>query len=195
MKYSAFSSTAKISCALAAALILGGCAGSIVVYEYPGPQRSYWDGDFRYATHKGAILTEVHGNPFPMPMDRFRDLVLTHMKDAAKGPPASFVATASQGTVAPYKVVAVFNAATGSVTDDMCADGAAVTRTEAGPRVRLDMVFCLGDEVKTEVAGTVGGLTGTADPKFRDLVRAVTYAMIPSQDGEDTGDDGGDVIP
>ncbi len=194
MKHSASPFTGKISCAVAAALILGGCSG-IVVYEYPGPQRSYYDGDFEYATHKGAIVTEVYGNPFPMPTDRFRDLVLAHMKDAANGPPASYVAAASQTTVASYKVVAVFNAATGSDTDDMCADGAAVTTTAPGPRVRLDLVFCLGDQVKTEVAGTVSGLTGTADPKFRALVRAVTHAMIPSQDAEDTGDDGGDATP
>ncbi len=193
MKHSASPSTGKISCAVAAALILGGCSG-IVIYEDPGPQRAYWDGDFEYATHKGAIVTEIHGNPFPMPMDRFRDLVLVHMKDAAKGPPASFVATASQATVAPYKVVAVFNAATGSDTDDMCADGAAVPRTAPGPRARLDLVFCLGDQVKTEVAGTVSGLTGTADPKFPEFIRSVTHALIPSQDAEDTGDAGG-VVP
>ncbi len=189
MKYSALLSTARLSCAAAAALLLGGCSG-IVVYEDPGPQRAYFDGDFGYATHKGAIVTEIYGNPFPVPSDRFRDLTLQHMTDAAKGPPARFVTAASPQTQAPYKVVAVFNAAPGSDADGMCADGAAEPRTAPGPVVRLDLAFCLGDQVKTEVAGTVGGLTGTADPMFREFVRAVTHAMIPAQDGEDTG--GGD---
>ncbi len=194
MKHSASPFTGKISCAVAAALILGGCSG-IVVYEYPGPQRSYYDGDFEYATHKGAILTEVHGNPFPMPTDRFRDLVLAHMKNAPSGLPVSFVARQSRETLPGYKVVAVFNAAPGSDADGMCANGAAEPRTGAGANVRMDLVFCLGDEVKTEVAGKVTSIKDVQDPRFRAFVRTVTYAMIPVQDAEDTGDGGDNITP
>lgn len=176
--------------AAVASSMLSACTG-IVVYEFPGPQRSYFDGDFEYATHKGAILTEVHGNPFPMPADRFRDLVLAHMKNAPSGPPVSFVARPSREILLGYKVVAVFNAAPNSDSDGMCANGAAEPRTGPGASVRMDLVFCLGDEVKTEVAGKITSIKGVQDPLFREFVRRVTHAIIPVGDNEDQGE--GDV--
>lgn len=172
--------------AAAASLMLGACSG-IVVYDPPGPQTSFYDGDFEYATHKGAIVTEVRGNPFAMPTDRFRDLVLGHMKGANKGIPADFVAAASARTIVPYKVVAAFNVDPATSADELCG-GTARTGAASAAGARLDMVFCFGDDVKTEVAGTAIGVKSTADPRFREFVRLVTLALIPAQDSEDVGE-------
>ena len=177
--------------AAAASLMLGGCSG-IVVYDPPGPQTAFFDGDFEYATHKGAIVTEVRGNPFAMPRDRFRDAVLGHMKGANKGIPADFVAAASARTILPYKVVAAFNVDPATSADELCG-GTAQTAAASAAGARLDMVFCFGDDVKTEVAGTATGVKSTNDPRFRELVRLVTLALIPAQDAEDAGDNGGPV--
>jgi len=53
----------KIRSAATMALAIAGC--SLVVVEYlPGPRANYFDGDFEYATHKGAIDTMIAGHPF-----------------------------------------------------------------------------------------------------------------------------------
>lgn len=180
------SSIAGFFCA-AAALVVSACSGPII-YEYPGPQRAYFDGDFDYAVHKGAILTKVHGNPFAMPAEQFRDLLLAQMKDAVSGVPNDYVATRSEKTLSPYKVVAVINAPPYLSADDMCADNAETGKASPGADIRIDLAFCFGDEVKTEVAGRVSGVRDANDPKFREFVRSLTHHMIPAQDSEDVGE-------
>ena len=104
------------------------------------------------------------------------------------GPPATFVTHHSKQTLPPYRVVVVFNAETYVSEYDMCR-GVAKVPTAAQPgSLRMDMVFCIGDALKTHAAGYVQGLKGTGDPRFKKLVRGVTLALIPIQDAEDQGE-------
>ena len=60
----------RIALAMAVVLAVAGCA-DILVYEVSPPRLSYFDGDFEYATHKGAIVTKIGGDPFAIGSKRF----------------------------------------------------------------------------------------------------------------------------
>lgn len=180
------------SVALAAALVLSGCS-SVWVNDLPPPRYSYNDGDFEYANHRGAILTQIAGNPFNIPDSQFRSAALAYMQGQNRGTPAKFVLKPSKETLPPYRVVAVFNLEPGYNGYDVCKGPAALPRPpkRTGP-VTLVMAFCYGDEVKSDANGSVENLTGITDPRFKELVNRVTEAMLPSGDGMEMFDSGGD---
>ncbi len=170
---------------------LGGCG--VVIYDYPGPRGSYYNGAFEYATHRGAIVTELGGNPFAISNERFRDLMLDNMTGNTRGRPADFVTAPSERTLSVYKAVAVFNLATGVDDSDLC-DGPGAVAIEPSPgRTRLDIAFCIGDELVSSAWGFATDLSGPDDPKLRELIRGVTLALLPADD--QLGDDDDDNIP
>lgn len=172
--------------ALAGVLALGGCS-NIWVSDSPPPRYGYNDGDFEYANHKGAIVTQIVGNPFNVPDDQFRAAALAQMQGQNRGTPAKFVLSPSNETLAPYKVVAAFNMPANVDGYDLCKGPGALPPSpkRTGP-VTLGMAFCFGDEVKSDARGSVSNLRSIDDPSFAELVRQVTLAMLPSTDGLDT---------
>lgn len=61
-------------------------------------------------------------------------------------------------------------------------------RAEAG-KLRMEIGFCMGDDLKSDTDGYAFGVTGINDPRFAELVRLTTYAMIPDESYNDEGDD------
>lgn len=185
----------RIALAMAVVLAVAGCA-DILVYEVSPPRLSYFDGDFEYATHKGAIVTNIGGDPFAIGSERFGALVRGHMQGASWGAPVEFTASASDRTVPPYKVVAMFNLKPSYDGDDLCRsmDGVETVPPSAA-RLRLDMAFCFGDAAKSMVWATARNLSGPDDPKFRTLIRDVTLLLIPTFTKQDTDDDTPVLVP
>ena len=169
------------------AVSLGGC--DVIIYDEIGPRGSYFNGDFEYATHRGAIVTELGDNPFAISDERFRALMLDNMRGNNRGRPADFVTAPSERTLPVYKTVAVFNLAIGVDDSDLC-DGPGAVAIEPSPgRTRLDMAFCIGDELVSSAWGYATGVGGPDDPKLRKLIRGVTYALIPADDQNDDGNE------
>lgn len=169
------------------ALALSGCQ-FVMVADSPGPRSSYFDGDFEYAGHKGAIYTIVSGNPFGSPSQKFAEFVRTTMKNQARaGRPVSFIGEHNGTTLKPYKVVAAFNPGNRD-GDDLCKS------TDYSPSrsdtTKLVMAFCFGDSLKSSSTGWVDGLKSVNDSNFSKLIKETTNAMIPSQDAHDIGEGG-----
>lgn len=185
----------KIRLCAASVLVLGlaGCGGAVVVQDSPGPRWSYFDGDFEYATRDGAIVTEVVGNPFQMPKDRFDAEVRRLMRNRTLGPPVEFVAGATPGKTDPlYKVVVAFNALPNMSGHELCKRGTG-TPTRAGGVLDMAVAFCIGDSLKSEASGHTAPVAGPDAPRFAKLVRDVTLALIPVQDNEEQGE--GEINP
>ncbi len=180
-------STLITSLAALSALALGGCQ-VVMVEDSPGPRTSYYDGDFEYAGHKGAVYTIVSGNPFGGSQETFSKLVRATMKNQARaGRPISFVGRQDGTTYKPYKVVVGFNPDNRD-GDDLC-------KSAEYPQIKSNttkvvMAFCFGDSLKSSSTGWVDGLKGVNDSNFTKLVKETTNAMIPSQDGHDIGEGG-----
>lgn len=172
----------------ACALFAVGACSAVSVEDTPPPRYSYRDGDFEYATHKGAIVTEVVGNPFGGSRQQFESRVLGYMKGQNRGKPADFVAAGGDRTLAPYKVVAAFNMPSYISPHDLCKGSASLPPPQAGAgSITLGIAFCIGDQLKSDATGRVAQLSGTDDPRLGELVRRVTEAMIPPYDGLDSG--------
>ena len=124
----------KSLCFATALLALAGCTG-VVVNDMPGPRASYFDGDFEYATHLGAIVTQIVGNPFDIPAETFRDAVLRDMQGHARNGSARFVAEPSNQTMAAYKVVAAFDMPPWVDGSVLCKGAASLP--PADPRCRI----------------------------------------------------------
>ena len=177
----------KSLCFATALLALAGCTG-VIVNDNPGPRASYFDGDFEYATHLGAIVTQVAGNPFDVPAETFQAAVLNQMQGHARVGSARFVAAPSEQTMAAYKVVAAFDMPAWVDGYVLCKGAASLPPPVKSPgEITLGMAFCFGDQLKSDVIGRVSGARSIDDPHFVDLVQRVTEAMIPAR--EDAGPD------
>jgi hypothetical protein len=157
-----------------------GCASYIVVYEPLYPQR-YSVGEFAYAARGGELQVDVRGNPFSMIPEQFADRVVAEMKGATRGPDVKFSMAPSGKGSAPYRVVMMFNASATAFGDDACAENAIAVPSN-GKDLRLLTTFCNGDVALTESEGWVTNVSGPDDARFRELVRQVAPALIPTHD-------------
>ena len=178
----------KLASTAFAALAIAGCS-FVVVEDPPGPRANYFDGDFEYATSKGAIVTQIAGNPFGLPKRQFDDAIRRDLATSVVVGTAKFVAEADDETLAPFKVVVAFNTASGVSNRTLCQQGANTPVTPHEGQINVKMAFCDGDRLKSGSAAWVGGASTVDDKRFRDLVKQAAIAMLPSQDGEETGDE------
>ncbi|MDC0033721.1 hypothetical protein OAJ57_04070 [Alphaproteobacteria bacterium] len=169
------------------ALVISGC-NRVFVHDTPGPRANYNDGDFEFATHKGAIVTAVAGNPFDLPKQQFDTAVRVEMTRSVTIGTANFVAMAGDETVAPFKVVVAFNTAPSISNYDLCKHGAKTSIAPQSSRINVKMAFCEGDNLKSGTAAWVYGASNASDNRFKDLVRQAAITMIPIQDGEENGE-------
>ena len=170
---------------------LAACTNAVLVLDSAGPRHSYYDGDFEYATRNGAIVTEVVGNPFAMPKDRFDTEVRRLMYGQNEGLPVSFVERPASGKTDPaYKVVVAFNALPRVSGFELCEKGHLTPiRTGAG-ELEMTIAFCIGDSLKSDAMGYTSTVASPESPRFVELVHEVTLSLIPRQDNEEVGEGG-----
>ena len=161
-----------------AALALSAC-DSVVVYgpvqtKSPVPQSM-----LALAAEKGAIVTRIRGNPFSIPDARLSELVRGYMQGAHFGPAARFDAAASDATVEPYKVMVVFNPAPEADYDNLCRGDTKLSGKGSSGSITVAMAFCFGSDRISGTWGTVRGVTGPDDAKFRALIERTTVTLVP----------------
>lgn len=177
----------KILAPAAMALAMTGC-NLVIVEDTPGPRANYFDGDFEFATHKGAIVTMVAGNPFGLPEREFADRVRREIARGVATGNAKFVAAAGDETVAPFKIVVAFNTAANIDNHNLCEQGAKTATLPLRGELNVKMAFCDGDNLKSGSAAWITGVSSVNDRGFNNLVRQAATSMIPAQDSEDAGE-------
>lgn len=169
------------------AFALAGCS-LVYVEDIPGPRANYFDGDFEYATSKGAIVTMIAGNPFGLPKTQFDNSIRQDLANSVDSKKAKYVAAADDETVAPFKVVVAFNTASHIDNRDLCKHGAQTPSAPHKGQINVKMAFCDGDNLKSGSSAWVAGASTADDKRFKDLVKQAAIAMIPSQDGEEASE-------
>jgi hypothetical protein len=177
----------KVLATTIAAATIAGC-GFVLVEDMPGPRANYFDGDFEYATHKGAIVTMVAGNPFGLPKEQFDSAIRHDLANAVTIGTAKFVAAAGDETVPPFKVVVAFNTASSIDNHDLCQQGTNIPVAPHKGQMNVKMAFCDGDNLKSGSSAWVDGVATANDRRFKDLVKQAAISMLPSHDGEDAGE-------
>ena len=130
-----------------------------------------------YATAKGPMLVEVHGDPFGAEPARFRALVASAMTNQIIGRPTAFTAD-PQGAPEPhFRVVLAFNPPDNADARHLCA-GQVATAAQAGDRITVLGAFCDGATLLASVRGWVGKAEGPEDKRFRQLMGQVVRDMF-----------------
>lgn len=164
----------------ALAMLAAGCTDVRVVE--PGSGQSYYDGVFEYATRDGSIKTVVVGAPFVPGATNVAALTTETMKGANRGPTVDFVPVSWPQSDGGYRVVVVFNGATAFTAEDVCKLGAELPTAPTAAETTMDISFCIGKDLISSAKGYTKPLAGPQDPRYRDLVRGTTLAMIPPAD-------------
>ena len=163
-----------------AGLTLAACGGGAVIVQ-PPHVRSYDPGMLRYAISKGAILTEVVGNPFDVPKEEVDAAVTGSMTGATFGRQASFKTQVSTDYNSPYRIVFLLDPALGAQANRLCSEPGQPTATRPD-RIRAMAAFCGSDRVITSIVGSTIKVRGPRDPAFSELIRRMTMNLFPIQD-------------
>ena len=172
--------TSRLAALSVAGVVLAACGGGAVKVQ-PPYIGSYHPGMLQYAISRGAILTEVVGNPFDAPKEEVDAAVTRSMTGATFGKMARFTTKTSPGYGSPYRVVVLLNPALGAQANRLCSDPG--QPTAAWPdRIRATAAFCSGDKAITSIAGSTAKVQGPRDPAFSGLIRRMTLDLFPIQD-------------
>lgn len=168
-------------------LTLGGCA-----YQYhvasgeavqPLYHRSGIPSTFAYAGGRD-FKTVVVGNPFPIDTDTLERVVTGAMQGSYFGPRVNFTTKPSDNARPGYRIVVFFDPPLASPGDTLCGDlGRLVPqRPDSRQRIGLHAGFCVGDQLQSEVKGSMRAVALPDDPAFQRFVGGVMLSLIPAYD-------------
>jgi len=126
-------------------------------------------------------LTIISGNPFGGPQKDFDDLVRRLMYEQNRELPADFIASHNERTTPTYKAVAAFNKDREISSNSMCAEPGALRSVPQEKSLRIDIVFCHGDDAKSDTGGYANNVSETTDSNFLALICQATFAILPEE--------------
>lgn len=156
------------------------CSNAVVVHD--GRSFFYDPGEFEEATRKGAIETVVKGNPFDVDKVSFDASVLKLMNGQSRVYGVKFVQKPNSQTDPRFRVVVAFNLPISAGSISICRDTAKLPSTSQGGNLNILMIFCKGDDAKSNARATVREIKSSDDPKFARVVKQLTYFMSPDDD-------------
>lgn len=171
----AMSNAMRVSLGLLLLAGLAACAGGTVGSAYLG---TFDPSMLRYAAGKGAMYTEVVGNPFNAPKEEVERVVTGTMFGSHFGPDLRFSTKRDPENPSPYRVVVMFNPGRGVTASKLCMDSQQPSRA-ATATLRVMLAFCSSGYQETSVTGRVAGVDDPNDSSFRSLIRQMTMQLFP----------------
>ena len=163
-----------------AGVMLAACSADTVKVQ-PTYVGSYDPGMLQYAVSKGAILTEVVGNPFDVPQEEVDAAVIRSMTGATFGRMARFTTKVSPDNNSPYRVVVLLDPAPRAQANRLCSNPNQPTAASTD-RIRAMAAFCSSDREITSISGSTAKAQETGDPAFSELIQRMTMDLFPIQD-------------
>ena len=154
---------------------LAACAQGSVDSPYVG---SYDPAIVDYVVSRGAMYTEVLGNPFSTPLEEVESAVTRAMSGANPGQPIRFSTELEGDGRSPYRLVVAFNPAPGLSGYNLCLDEPGEAGV-AAQQVRVIAAFCAGERRETSVSGRLPQASGPNDPALGELLRRMTVELFP----------------
>lgn len=162
--------------AAAVAAVVSGCEDGPATVGGTWRSPAAWSSMI-YATSKGPMLIEVHGNPFGQDATGFRTELAEAMTNQIFGRPTAFTADVGQAPQPRYRVVLAFNAPDSTDARQLC-EGPVATAAIGGERVTVLGAFCDGATLLASVKGWVAKVDGSGDKRFRQLMGQVVRDMF-----------------
>ncbi len=164
-------------------LLAGGltaCAGGAVDSPDTG---TYDPSMLRYVAGKGALYTQIVGNPFNASKDKVESVVTGTMLGAHFGPDVRFSTKRDPDNTSPDSVVLPFNPAPSVTAIQLCEGPDPQLATAASGETRVMLTFCASGYRETPVTGRISGVTDPDDAAFRGLIRQI-HAVERIADGD-----------
>ena len=156
--------------------LLAACTPGRVDYVHVGS--GYAPLQYARVPYTKAMRADVSGNPFDMPQEDFNRLV-----NEAIQPPGVQISDAS-----PYVIHFAFGISAMSVEHACTAPGR--TGKGGGP-IAVTAAYCRGTgSALTYLVGSVDGITGPEDPRFRQFLRNIVVKLFPRETEESQDRDG-----
>lgn len=165
-----------LTLALTAGGLLGACTPGRV--DYVRVDSSYTPVQYATIPYSKAMRADVSGNPFNMPQEDFNRLV-----NEAIQPPGVQPSAAS-----PYVVHFAFGNTATSINYACAATG---QTGHGGGTIAVTAAFCRGPGAAlTYLVGSVDGITGPDDPRFKQFLRSIVARLFPNRT-DDSRDNSG----
>ncbi|MBC7952037.1 MAG: hypothetical protein H7Z12_09510 [Rhodospirillaceae bacterium] len=132
-----------------------------------------------YATSKGPMLIEVHGDPFGLDAAGFRSQLAQVMTNQIMGRATAFTADPEAAPQPRYRVVLAFNAPDTADARHLC-EGRIATAIAPSEKVTVLGAFCDGGTLLASVRGWVVKVDGPDDKRFRQLISQVVRDLFGS---------------
>ena len=181
----------------ALSLLAAGCAGEPEVYAVV-QDRAYSPSEFRHAAQNKDLRTVFEGSAFRIPRRVVWNGILDAMQPAnwwyseAFTPRTRFTDRPATEE-SPYRVTVSVNPPAGDEPAGYCRvqdQPNTMNPDEATDGVTVRMAFCKDDALLSVSRGSVDGVRGPADPRFRKMITQMTMALFPGRRDRDDGDCG-----
>lgn len=183
-------STTKLLVMVATSAVAG-CATSAsgIVVHSASQVTPYSAGFVNYAAQSGEFAAELRGNPFPAPMPP--EAIASSLKLPPFAIPAKVTTRPGPNAAANLRIVLVFNpAAPGPGTSEFCRDLDQIRVAPPGPLTRVAAAFCADQRAISWLAAEGPAADNPRDPRFRELMDAVMFNLLPSKDAASRSGDG-----
>jgi hypothetical protein len=169
--------------ALSGLTLVGGCAGSTVIYNRNVYNR-YSPVEFGVAAGRKDLRTVIYGDPFGMGQERFAAAAVAVLDRHEPPPqPTNFTLEPGESSNPAYRVVLVFDDPDVS-TIRLCQEPPPRGSQSADDDGTLYVAaaFCLSRGELTAVKGKVADVGSVEDPKFDRLLGQLVIALFPRSD-------------
>jgi len=149
-------------------LLLNACTPGRI--DYVQVESPYDASQDRFVPFSRPLHADITGNPFPVSQDDFNKAVNAAIQ--AKG-----IAPDPNG----YRIRMIFDGAPTNgnyICDETGQTGSAPGRGE-GNKISISAAYCRGSDTMTFLQGSVDGITGPDDPRFRPFLRMVATQLFP----------------
>lgn len=166
-------------------LALGACGTRVVADE---PTAVYSRSEVGYGFGDRDARVRVIGNPFPVPKPVLERTVTDAMQNKALGIRTHFTTTPDDTARPDYWVVMAFNPARDVLAARLCGAETLATAPPDGGPVVVEAAVCRPGAM-TSATGWIDEVTGVDDPRFRQLIGDLTFALFPIRRTQDDNDD------
>jgi hypothetical protein len=166
--------------ALAAVLLLAGCAGQTLVYnEQLSP--AYRPTEFGYGAGRRDFTTVIGGDPFKLGEEPFQEQFIALLnRHQPILQPTNFTTTPGPSARPIYRAVFLFNTKP-VLPNQICRAPLEVPAVDLGKTVRVTAVFCRWQGYLSTVTGEVEAAS-IDDPKFSSLIGQMMWLLFPPVD-------------
>jgi hypothetical protein len=170
---------AQLVSTITLAAICAACAFGDAVVLSPRQLAAYDVNVLPYVAGHG-LLAEISGDPFPAADGQLAAAVAEALARHHFGPIFPVYLERPEGFRSPYRAVMVFDPAPAPGRTTLCER--VPDSQPDGERLRVAAAFCASDQLLSSVSGSVGGVIGPGDARFRQLLSQVSTELFPPFD-------------